>query len=65
MIYLPSHPKAWKSGYVTLHVMKWEEYNNACLLKWSKVLHKDRNKKNNSKGNLEARVNDIMRLRYK
>jgi hypothetical protein len=54
MRWYPGHPRAWTTGYVLLHYYLWERYHKACLLKHSKVFHKDRNKLNNEKENLVA-----------
>lgn len=36
------------------HRYLYEQYHNVCLLKWTDVHHKDENKCNNDKDNLEA-----------
>jgi hypothetical protein len=54
MMWNPTHPRAWNTGYVLAHYLLWERYHNACLLKCSKVYHKDGNKLNNHNENLIA-----------
>jgi hypothetical protein len=54
MMYYPTHPRARKNGYVLAHYYLWERYHGACLLKWSRIYHKDKNKKNMKKRNLIA-----------
>jgi hypothetical protein len=55
-IYKPDHHYA-VDGYVREHRLVWEEYNNAILLPWADVHHKDKNTSNNKIENLEAMMN--------
>lgn len=50
----PDHHLADSKGYVSEHRLKFEEYNNCCLLPWSAIHHRNENKLDNSKENLEG-----------
>lgn len=75
--YCKGHPQADRAGYVLQHRLVYERYYNVCLLPWTEIHHKDRNKKNNKKisnlipmfkslhssiSNLEKRNKDITQL---
>lgn len=45
--YCKGHPQADKTGYVLQHRLVYERYYNVCLLPWTEIHHKDRNRRNN------------------
>jgi HNH endonuclease len=51
------HRLANSYGYVLEHRYLYEQYHNCCLLKWGHVHHKNGNKKDNRKENLEGMTN--------
>jgi hypothetical protein len=63
MVYFPEHPRARSNGYVLAHYYFWEKYHYACLLKWSRVVHLDKDKRNNSKVNLKAMMGNNYKFR--
>lgn len=63
LVYKPNHPRARYHGYVLAHYYLWERYHYACLLPWSRIYHKDGNKKNNKKDNLLVRIGSKYRSR--
>jgi hypothetical protein len=63
MVYFPDHPRARCNGYVLLHYHLWEKYHYACLLKWCRVIHLDRDKRNNTKTNLKAMMGNNYKFR--
>src|SRR5262245_12861463 len=50
----PNHPFAKNQKRIMEHRVVWEEANNAMLLPWGIVHHKDGNRQNNNITNLEA-----------
>lgn len=63
MKYYPEHPRRRSNDYVLFHYVMWERYHYACLLKWSRVVHLDRNKRNNNKENLKATTGNNYKFR--
>lgn len=61
--YDPYHPKAHKRT-VAQHRLVYERYYNCCLLSFTQIHHKDKNKKNNSIENLIPIYNGIHRSKY-
>jgi hypothetical protein len=51
-VYRPEHPQAGSSGYVYEHRIVYEEYHKCCLLKGSRIHHKDGDGLNNEISNL-------------
>jgi hypothetical protein len=49
-----NHPFANNQGYVLEHRLVWEQHNNAMLLQWAAVHHKNEVKTDNRIENLEA-----------
>jgi len=58
-IYKPDHPTSKKDGYIMEHRLIWELYNNAMLLPWANVHHKNEIKSDNRIENLEAMTNGV------
>ena len=50
----PKHPNSTRNGYVLLHRVVAEIHLGRLLYPWEDVHHKDENKKNNSRLNLEV-----------
>lgn len=54
LIFKPDHPFAMNNNYVMEHRLVWEEANNAILLPWSHIHHKNGIRDDNRPENLEA-----------
>jgi len=52
-VYKPSHKRAYKGGYILRSIVAYEAYNNIEVEKFMDIHHKDHNKLNDSKDNLE------------
>jgi hypothetical protein len=52
-VYSPDHPFAKNYGYVFEHRLVWEQCNNACLLPWIAIHHKNGMRDDNRIENLE------------
>jgi hypothetical protein len=63
MVHFPNHPRARSNGYVLLHYHLWERYHYACLLKHARVVHLDKDKRNNIKTNLKAMMGNNYKFR--
>lgn len=54
VVHCPDHPRAWKTGYVYVHIIVAEEKIGRLLKDGEVVHHKDENKFNNNPENLEV-----------
>lgn len=53
VVYYPEHPNAYRNGHVYYHRIKMENMLGRYLEPWEVVHHKDGNRRNNKKANLE------------
>ena len=49
----PNHPCAGVSGYVYASILAYEEYHKCCILPWTIMHHKNRDKLNHDPSNLQ------------
>ncbi len=52
-VWLPEHPRAYESGYVLRSIITYELYHGISVPKENDIHHKDENRLNDSKENLE------------
>jgi hypothetical protein len=54
IVYDPSHIHADSKGFVRRNIKVFTDHHRCCLLPWSRIHHKDGNKKNDDISNLEG-----------
>ena len=52
-VWLPKHPRAYKDGYILRAIVAYEAYHGVLVSKEFAIHHKDENRLNDTKGNLE------------